>query len=484
MDPDLIVKLKNKLFISGAKIKTVVLEETAQAVVEEKVAHRLVGKILSTKRINREAFRSLIPSIWKINQGMSVEQLRDNMYVFHFKSEQEKKRVLNEGPWSFNNSLIVLVEPVGVGDISKMRFNEVSFWIQLHDLPVICMDKEIGWRLGKMIGVVEDIDTGASGDCLGKYLRVRVRIDVEQPLERAVNFVRKDGEDPITLLLAYERLPEFCYHCGVIGHSQKECLLHKGDPISLNDLEPNFGDHLRASSPSSYKKPSQSHKTNPDFKDNPNPGNSDSDQTLALIPSPANTSTSIPFSSPGGGDVSAVVSSKESATSKKPISTSLTVVSSPITGSSPQVLLSPAKQKIHKIESKLQAQRTIKKLSPKKKSPSKPRLTFGPPSPPTNLASKGSASVPNPISPMKSLDSPEVSEDYDSGVVSSPIKRWKRRTRAAHLASSMDVEEECRLKRGRENSDMVTAEKKQKLEIVGENIEKLAVAAGQHCQQP
>lgn len=58
---------------------------------------------------------------------MSVEQLRDNLYVFYFTSEQEKKRALNEGLWSFNNSLIVLVESVGAGKISKMRFNEAIF---------------------------------------------------------------------------------------------------------------------------------------------------------------------------------------------------------------------------------------------------------------------------------------------------------------------------------------------------------------------
>lgn len=39
-----------------------------------------------------------------------------------------------------------------------------------------------------MLGVVEDTDTAASGDCLGKYLHVRVMMNIDQP-QRAVNFV-------------------------------------------------------------------------------------------------------------------------------------------------------------------------------------------------------------------------------------------------------------------------------------------------------
>lgn len=46
------------------------------------------------------------------------------------------------------------------------------------------MIKEIGVDLGKRIGKVKEIDLGDAGDCLGKYIWVRVEVDVSKPLER------------------------------------------------------------------------------------------------------------------------------------------------------------------------------------------------------------------------------------------------------------------------------------------------------------
>lgn len=83
---------------------------------------------------------------------------------------------------------------------------------------------------------MEDIDTRASGDCLGKYLRIRVKINITKPLERAFNFVWDDKNNPIKLLLSYERLPEYCYFCGHIGHSQSECLVCTNQPTTVEDL--------------------------------------------------------------------------------------------------------------------------------------------------------------------------------------------------------------------------------------------------------
>ncbi|KAH7531130.1 hypothetical protein JRO89_XSUnG0016000 [Xanthoceras sorbifolium] len=96
--------------------------------------------------------------------------------------------------------LVVLEELHGDGKLLDMKFNCVELWIQLHNVPLICMIKEIGWELGKHVGKVIDIDVGATGDCLGKYLRVRVVIEVDNPLKRCLRVgMSEDTADTVLL---------------------------------------------------------------------------------------------------------------------------------------------------------------------------------------------------------------------------------------------------------------------------------------------
>lgn len=106
---------------------------------------------------------------------------------------------------------------------------------------------------GSQIRAVEDIDGVASSGCLGKSLRVRINIDITKPLEQALNFARKVGDEPILLSLKYERPPEFCYYCGLLGHSNTCCVVSEPQPTSVKDLKPNFGFDLGGPSPQETK---------------------------------------------------------------------------------------------------------------------------------------------------------------------------------------------------------------------------------------
>lgn len=52
--------------------------------------------------------------------NMVIESLGENKFVFYFSHDAEKRRVILDGPWNFNNSLIVIEEPKEVGDIAYM----------------------------------------------------------------------------------------------------------------------------------------------------------------------------------------------------------------------------------------------------------------------------------------------------------------------------------------------------------------------------
>lgn len=124
--------------------------------------------------------------------------------------------------------------------------------------------KTSGLEFGKTIGRCGWNWYRAFGDCLGKYLRIRVKINVTEPLERALHFVWEDEDQPIKLWLSYGRLLEYCYFCGHIEHSQSECLIYTNQPTSVHDHELNFWQHMRATSPNHpNRKPSPPHRDNP-----------------------------------------------------------------------------------------------------------------------------------------------------------------------------------------------------------------------------
>ncbi|KAL5771142.1 hypothetical protein ACOSP7_015296 [Xanthoceras sorbifolium] len=85
------------------------------------------------------------------------------------------------------------------------------------------MCKEVGMDLGGRIGKVIEVDGGSGGNCLGKFIRVRVLVDVTKALFRELKVMIGDPDEVCSVVLCYERLPNFCYFCGKIGHHVREC---------------------------------------------------------------------------------------------------------------------------------------------------------------------------------------------------------------------------------------------------------------------
>ncbi|KAK3226400.1 hypothetical protein Dsin_006262 [Dipteronia sinensis] len=75
---------------------------------------------------------------------------------------------------------------------------------------------------------------------------LKVAIDVSKPLKRFLRLELEKGEESI-LLLRYENLQEYCFQCGIIGHSYQECHKRKEKDGEANmDFE--FGPRMRAMS--------------------------------------------------------------------------------------------------------------------------------------------------------------------------------------------------------------------------------------------
>ncbi|KAL5804902.1 hypothetical protein ACOSQ3_031702 [Xanthoceras sorbifolium] len=249
MNADDIATLCANMKLTEEEQDTVCIEGSTKLDGVKKLSLCLVGRLLSSRLTNCEAFRSLIARIWRTTHAVEVEHVGGNVYAFHFHNSLDWKRVLTGGPWNFDNALLVLEVLSGYGDFSEMSFRKADFWIQIHNAPLICMTKNIGLLHGEHIGEVKDIDLGASSDCFGKFIRVRVSIDVTKPLKRILR-VKLDGMvEENTLILKYERMPEYCFYCSLIGHSFKEFPEDSHSNGTACNPTFAFGTWLRATSP-------------------------------------------------------------------------------------------------------------------------------------------------------------------------------------------------------------------------------------------
>lgn len=94
------------------------------------------------------------------------------------------RKILNGRPWLFDNYLFSFIRYNGLTPPHLMDFKKVAFWIQFHHQPLACMNCEVGRQIGQTIGKVEEVDVAGDSVGWGRYLRVRIGIDVEKPLAR------------------------------------------------------------------------------------------------------------------------------------------------------------------------------------------------------------------------------------------------------------------------------------------------------------
>lgn len=106
--------LCGRLTLSEGEKEGIEINEGEINVGREKVAHCLVGRVGSEKRVNREAFRTMLTRLWKPSSSITFKEVHDRLWIFKFSDLEDKDRVLLGRPWLFDRSLLVLYEFDGI----------------------------------------------------------------------------------------------------------------------------------------------------------------------------------------------------------------------------------------------------------------------------------------------------------------------------------------------------------------------------------
>jgi hypothetical protein len=190
-----------------------------------------MAKLMSEKLAHPDAIERALGRVWCPIKGINCQVLGENKFLITFLQAAGKRKALEERPWVFSNELLVLSELDDSKAIDKIEFNFIPIWIRFQKLPIGLMNKEVGELLGNEVGECLEVDVGDGDVKIGSFLRVKIRLDIRKPLMRGVTVqVGVAGVEKWCPII-YEFLPDFCYICGLIGHTDKACSiqLQKGD---------------------------------------------------------------------------------------------------------------------------------------------------------------------------------------------------------------------------------------------------------------
>ncbi|KAJ1375649.1 Zinc finger, CCHC-type [Sesbania bispinosa] len=206
----------------------------------------LIGKIITQKPIHLNSVQSALEGIWCNPVGFRMEEIFPKTFQFFFGSEEDTTRVLGGSPWLFRNSWL--------GPIVGFTPN--------------CRTPKMGRKVGACLGRVEESEVYEGRDKI-TFVKLLVEVNTHKPLLPGIPV--GSHMDGVTWVdFRYERLPQFCYMCGHIGHDEDSCKV----PTAPNPDEDNgdkvLGPWLRASQVGRKIAASSNHPKG-DTRERPNP---------------------------------------------------------------------------------------------------------------------------------------------------------------------------------------------------------------------
>ncbi|KAK9994434.1 hypothetical protein SO802_024137 [Lithocarpus litseifolius] len=217
------------------------ISTTSKPELLEECALSLFGRLLADRNQNLRALKSTLRSAWKLGSDMRIVDVGRNIFQFKFNSKYQMEWVERNGPWNFDNNLLLLCRWRKGLSVTNISFTHSPFWVQIWGLPFENMSEEVGRDLGNRLGIYIETDKRSWLSEQAKFMRVRVDLPIDRPLRRGGNIVDPDGVK-FWVSFKYERLPTFCFFCGILGHDERHCSGNSNNP----EAHRQYGDWLRA----------------------------------------------------------------------------------------------------------------------------------------------------------------------------------------------------------------------------------------------
>lgn len=182
--------------------------------------HSLFGKFFGKPPLF-EQVKNILLKKWEHIGEIHISDLPNGFILIRCSNQSELQRLLSEGPWTINGIILQLSPWHPFFEPTFTKLTTAAIWIQLHNLPIEFWSGDTLETISSHLGRLLKIDDLTLSLTRTKYARICIELDLSKPLCKG--FWLGDDLHRVFIVVLYERLPTFCYSCGVIGHGSSSC---------------------------------------------------------------------------------------------------------------------------------------------------------------------------------------------------------------------------------------------------------------------
>ena len=180
----------------------------------------IIAKFFTKRALNIDVIARTFNPLWRSQNGFKIQNYGDHTILFTFDNKNDVDRIISNEPCSFDKHLVMMRRYEKETPIADVKFDRVSFWVQLHGIPPCYMTMEVALKISEVIGVVSHPKEFKEIDG-GNFLRLKVSLELTIPLCRGRLISLENGKQ-IWISFKYERLPNLCNWCGCLTHDDKD----------------------------------------------------------------------------------------------------------------------------------------------------------------------------------------------------------------------------------------------------------------------
>lgn len=193
----------------------------------EDCSRSLIGKVLGSKAANFTGVKNVVNQLWNWPRKMEAVEIGPNLFQFIFGSEEEADRVMRGKPYLIDNQILNVKRWREGIDRDPRAFDIAPLWVQIWGLPIHCITQDIGRKIGSIFVEVKEVLLAQTGSKEGKHIKALCEMDTTQPMLRGTTVILQGKRCWVDF--RYEKSPDFCYNCGIIGHGEKNCNIEVED---------------------------------------------------------------------------------------------------------------------------------------------------------------------------------------------------------------------------------------------------------------